>query len=103
VGIWRLALVMLPLLGRLAGAAAVLDAGTFGVKADGVSDDGPAIARMLEAAAKATPPVVLRFQPGSAIRVETAPERYVFRLEGTLRSTAAARPSCSGRGFVSCG
>jgi len=82
VGIWRLALVMLPLLGRLAGAAAVLDAGTFGVKADGVSDDGPAIARMLEAAAKATPPVVLRFQPGSAIRVETAPERYVFRLEG---------------------
>ncbi len=82
MGICRLALVMLPLLGRLAGAAAVLEAGTFGVKADGVSDDGPAIARMLEAAAKTTPPVVLRFQPGSAIRVETAPERYVFRLEG---------------------
>jgi len=82
VGTLRLALMVLSLWGRLGSPAAVLDARAFGVKADGASDDGPAIARMVEAAAKASPPVVLRFPPGREIRVETAPERYVFRLEG---------------------
>ena len=59
----------------------LIDAVGFGLKADGVSDDGPAIQRMLQAAAEALGPVRLGFPAGKSIRVATAPERYVFLLD----------------------
>ena len=61
-----------------------LNAADFGLVADGVTDDGPAIARMLRAAAdlgKETP-VILRFPEGARIYAQPSPDRYLFRLEG---------------------
>jgi len=59
-----------------------LDAARFGAVGDGVADDGPAIARMLDAASRERRPVRLRFAAGRTYLVRTAPERYVFRLRG---------------------
>ena len=59
----------------------------FGVKADGVTDDGPAIERMLAVAGSATGPARLVFPAGRRIRVATAPERYAFRFEGATDLT----------------
>lgn len=73
--------------GRTSDAEGVIDAVDFGVKADGVSDDGPVIKRMLEAAARVTGPVRLVFPAGKSIRVATAPERYVFRLDRASQVT----------------
>lgn len=67
--------------------AAVLHAGDFGVRADGVADDGPAIARMLQAAATAGTPVCLKFPENRIIRVERGVERYAFRLHKASRVT----------------
>ncbi|MHC4248540.1 MAG: hypothetical protein ACYS9X_05365 [Planctomycetota bacterium] len=67
--------------GRGGASARVIDAAQHGIRADGTSDDGPAIARMLEAALGARGPVRLAFPKGKSIRVATAPERYVFRLD----------------------
>ncbi len=65
----------------------VLEARDFGVKADGVRDDGPAIARMLAAAEKAGVPVRLQFPAHKTIRVASAPERYVFRFRRASHRT----------------
>lgn len=62
--------------------ASTLHATDFGLVADGVTDDGEAIAAMLAAASMATGPIVLRFPEDATIRVTTAPERYVLRLDG---------------------
>jgi hypothetical protein len=75
-------LCALPLLTSVARAAEeqALLASDFGVKADGVTDDGPAIQRLLEAAAKAKAPVRLEFPAKRTIRVTSAPERYALRF-----------------------
>ncbi|MHC5056430.1 MAG: hypothetical protein ACYTKD_17170 [Planctomycetota bacterium] len=73
--------------GRGGASARVIDAAQYGVRADGKTDDGPAIARMLEAALGAPGPVTLAFPKGKSIRVATAPERYVFRLDRASRVT----------------
>ena len=57
-----------------------LDALEFGLQADGVSDDGPAIRAMLEVAAATDAPLTLRFPKDKVIAVKTGTERYVFHL-----------------------
>jgi hypothetical protein len=60
----------------------VLHATDFGLVADGVSDDGPAIQKVLDAARAAKQPVTIRFPDKKQIFVATGTERYVFRLDG---------------------
>lgn len=60
----------------------LLHAGDYGVRADGVTDDGPAIARMVGAAMRIEGPVRLVFARRAEIRATTAPRRYVLDLEG---------------------
>jgi hypothetical protein len=62
-------------------AIKTIEAATFGLKADGRTDDGPAIQRMLAEAASAKGPVRLIFPAGKVVRVATASERYAFRLD----------------------
>lgn len=57
-----------------------LDALDFGLLADGVSDDGPAIRAMLEVADATDAPLTLRFPKDKVIAVKTGTERYVFHL-----------------------
>ncbi|MCP4640907.1 MAG: hypothetical protein GY851_10760 [bacterium] len=60
-----------------------LDATDFGLRTDGMTDDGPAIARLVAAARAADGPVVMRFPEKKTIRVKTVPDgRYVFPLGG---------------------
>jgi hypothetical protein len=59
---------------------AVLHAADFGLVADGKTDDGDAIQRMLEKARKIDGPVELRFPKNQVICVKTGVERYVFAL-----------------------
>jgi len=70
-----------------AAGEAVLRAERFGLKADGRSDDGPAIGRMLAASARAAGAVRLAFPAGKVVRVATAAGRYVFPLAGVSRLT----------------
>jgi hypothetical protein len=56
------------------------DATDFGLKGDGVTDDGPAIRAMLEAAVGIKEPVLLHFPKDKVIAVKTGTERYVFYL-----------------------
>ncbi|MGN6556345.1 MAG: hypothetical protein ACTHLW_21750 [Verrucomicrobiota bacterium] len=65
----------------------ILQATDFGVEADGTQDDGPAIQRLIEAAAKLSDPVTLRFPSGKIIAVRTAPERYVFQIAAQTNLT----------------
>lgn len=60
----------------------VLSATDFGLAAKGTTDDGPAIARLLRAAERAPGPVVLHFPEGATVHVRSAPDRYLFRLDG---------------------
>ena len=53
----------------------LLDATAFGLRGDGETDDGPAIARLLEAAEATSGPVLLRFPVKKTIRVKTASNR----------------------------
>lgn len=71
----------------------VIRADDFGVRADGITDDGPAIRRMLEAAVKATGKTRLVFPAGKTIRIAAAPQRYVFRLDHAARMTIDAKGS----------
>jgi len=59
----------------------IIDSAHFGVKADGQTDDGPAIQRMLLRAASTEGPALLRFPKDSTIRISTAPQRYLFKLD----------------------
>ncbi len=54
----------------------------YGVVADGVTDDGPAITAMLDAAKVITEPVILLFPSNQNIYVKNLPERYVFPFYG---------------------
>ncbi|MGL4400809.1 MAG: hypothetical protein ACRCXD_13135 [Luteolibacter sp.] len=59
----------------------VLIATDFGLVADGVTDDGPAIQKLLDAARAAKQPVTIRFPDKKQIFVATGTERYAFRLD----------------------
>lgn len=58
----------------------VLQAVDFGLVADGVTDDGPAIQRVLDAARAAKQPVTIRFPEKKQIFVATGTDTYVFRI-----------------------
>ncbi len=60
---------------------AVLDAVEFGLVADGKTDDGPAIRRMLDAAAAQDGNIEVCFPRNQKIYVASGTERYVFRLD----------------------
>lgn len=62
-------------------ASKVLNAMDFGLVADGVTDDGPAIQKLLAAARKEKQPVTILFPERKQIFVATGTERYVFRLD----------------------
>lgn len=62
-------------------AERTLDAGDFGLHADGATDDGPALRRMVEAAHAIDGPVTLRFPPQARIFVATGTEKYALRLD----------------------
>jgi hypothetical protein len=59
-----------------------LQATDFGLVADGVTDDGPAIRNLLDAARAAKQPVTIRFPEKKQIFIATGTERYGFRLDG---------------------
>lgn len=59
----------------------VLCTADFGLIGDGVQDDGPALARAVEALRRHSPPVVLCFEAGKTYRIKSAPETWVFTLE----------------------
>jgi hypothetical protein len=59
----------------------VLDAGSFGLHADGQTDDGPVIQKMLAQARAVSGPVTLRFPAGKKIYVASGVERYAFRID----------------------
>ncbi len=65
----------------------VLRAEDYGVVGDGVTDDGPAIAKLMEAACGAKGSVTVAFPSDKAFYVRTASERYVFDLDGTKSLT----------------
>jgi hypothetical protein len=58
-----------------------LNASDFGAAGDGLTDDGPAISRMLEAARR-HPNARLQFAPNRTYFIRTAPSRYAFDLSG---------------------
>lgn len=60
--------------------ALVLDAGSFGLQADGQTDDGLVIQKMLAQARAVSGPVTLRFPAGKKIYVASGVERYAFRI-----------------------
>jgi hypothetical protein len=59
----------------------IMNAEEYGLSADGTTDDGPVIGRMLEAATKAGCDVLIRFPRKSTVSVSSGTERYVFRLD----------------------
>ncbi|MFC1601912.1 hypothetical protein ACFL34_06135, partial [Candidatus Sumerlaeota bacterium] len=74
--------------GYLFAEDAVLTSAKFGVKADGKSDDGPAIMKMVEEArALKGKPVRLVFPKNKVIHVATGKERYLFALQHTRNIT----------------
>lgn len=62
-------------------APVVINAADFGIKADGVSDDGPAIRAMLAEAERVEGAVELRFPENQVIAVKSGTDRYVFNLD----------------------
>ena len=70
-----------------AAATTILASTDFGIRADGVEDDGPGIERMLATVSAANGPVRFVFPAGGRIRITTAPDRYVFRLENARNVT----------------
>ena len=70
-----------------AATTTILASTDFGIRADGVGDDGPGIERMLAAASTAAGPVRLVFPANGRIRVTSATDRYVFRLHNARNLT----------------
>lgn len=64
------------------GVADDLRAADFGLKGNGVTDDGPALHRALEALRKKAPPATLRFEKGHTYRIRTFPTPWVLELKG---------------------
>lgn len=64
-----------------------LQAPTFGAVGDGKTDDGPAILKMLDAAAKARMPVKLQFAPHKQYFIKTGRDRYAFLIDGARNLT----------------
>ncbi len=64
-----------------------LRATDFGLRADGSTDDGPAIGRLLCQAAVSNGPVTIQFPQGRNIAVRTVADRYVFWLTGQTNLT----------------
>lgn len=80
----RTALILLAAISLASGwvsGQTVLDAAEFGLKADGVSDDGPAIHAMLERAAATAGPDTLKFPSAKTIHIASGKERYAFRID----------------------
>jgi hypothetical protein len=71
---------------------ALLIAEEYGVAADGKSDDGPAVARLLAAAACSPKPVTILFPESSTVYAHTVTNRCLFPL------TALSRITIDGRG-----
>jgi len=65
----------------------VLRAQAFGALGDGQTDDGPAVQKMLQAAAKSRSPVTLQFAPGHKYLLKTGRDRYAFLLDGARNLT----------------
>lgn len=63
-------------------APAVLQFRSFGAVGDGVTDDGPALARAMKAVKAHTRPVTLRCDAKRIYRIETAPQTWVMDLDG---------------------
>ncbi len=59
----------------------VLQAEDYGVLGDGLTDDGPAIANLMDAAEATKGPLTVAFPSNRTFYVHTVPERYVFDLE----------------------
>ncbi|RMF88549.1 MAG: hypothetical protein D6741_19085 [Planctomycetota bacterium] len=68
-----------------------LSAIDFGAACDGKTDDGPALARLVEAVSQRRGRVTVVFPESATIRVETAPDRYVFRFDGVSDLTIDGR------------
>jgi hypothetical protein len=60
--------------------ARILQATDFGLAADGATDDGPAIERLLHCAATNRSPVTIQFPHNQTISVRSTGSRYVFWL-----------------------
>lgn len=68
--------------------AAVYEAATYGVKGDGVTDDGPAISRMVAAAlADRNEPATLLFENGGTYRIASTPGGWLFDFDGASNLT----------------
>lgn len=80
---------------RSADGTTVVDARDFRIAADGVTDDGPVIRKMVEAAVIAAEegPVTIQFPEKQRIYVESAPNRHLFRLDGLKDVTIDGRGS----------
>lgn len=74
-------------------APVAINSTDFGIKADGVSDDGPIIRAMLEEATKVEGPVELIFPQNKVIAVTSGTDRYVFNLERRKDLTINGRGS----------
>lgn len=59
-----------------------LKASDFGVLGDGVTDDGPSIRRLIEAAAQQTGPTRWLFPSNAQVFVKSGVARYAFNLKG---------------------
>ena len=80
----KLLLYTLVLVIQLASAESVLsvlNAVDYGVVADGVTDDGPAIAQMVAAGKALSGDIRFVFPSNSTVRVETYPSGYLFDFE----------------------
>ena len=76
------------MLGGVAANASDFQFKDFGGKADGTTDDGPAIVKMVEAArAQKGKPVRLVFPKNKVIHAATGKDRYLFALQHTKNIT----------------
>ncbi len=62
--------------------ATILRSQSFGARGDGVTDDGPAVQKMLDAAATASGPVRLQFAPARKYLLRSGRNRYAFFIDG---------------------
>lgn len=80
-------LLFVPLAANAAPRTTVLRAQQFGARGDGTTDDGRAVLRMLDAAAKIPTPVRLQFAPGRSYFLKSGRRRYAFLIDGAKNLT----------------